>query len=156
MTISAGILPLFDGGKTLLLGKEYRRRYEEMLWSEFGGKQDPGETLAETACREFNEETAYVFRLEIDEVIEAEKNQMYIDYFEPDTNFFYRMYILFFLEKPEISEFEKNRLYQNFVEKIEWRYFNTQEILYKPGVKIYKTTRNCLELLKESDKLLNL
>lgn len=47
--VAAGVLPLFDNGKTVLLGREYRKRYNSYAWMEFGGKHEAGETLAETA-----------------------------------------------------------------------------------------------------------
>lgn len=57
---AAGILPFFDYGRTILLGEETRKigdNYED-VWMEFGGKLEPGETLAQAAYRECDEETA--------------------------------------------------------------------------------------------------
>lgn len=154
MSKCAGIFPVFDNGKTVLLGKEYRERYDAMLWMSFGGKQDPNESLAETACREFNEETAFVFRLDVQRVIDAENLGHYIDYLNPKTGVFYRMYIVSFSEKPDISEFLKSRqFYPEFVEKIEWKYFRTRDVIFDTlGAEfaIYETEKVRYNLLKDA------
>ena len=43
--IAAGILPFFDNGRTILLGKEFRKNYNSYSWMEFGGKKDDDESL---------------------------------------------------------------------------------------------------------------
>jgi 8-oxo-dGTP pyrophosphatase MutT (NUDIX family) len=45
-TIAAGVLPFFDEGRTILLGQEYRKNFDAYYWMEFGGKQEPGQSLA--------------------------------------------------------------------------------------------------------------
>ncbi len=51
---SAGILPYCN--EFVLIGREERG------WSGFSGKCESGETPKETAVREFNEETAHIFK----------------------------------------------------------------------------------------------
>lgn len=63
---SAGILPFHrdaaTGSVTVLLPLEYRAR-EGTRWHLFGGMRDPGESPAETATREFWEETGELLSL---------------------------------------------------------------------------------------------
>ncbi|MHA2063648.1 MAG: NUDIX hydrolase [Candidatus Thorarchaeota archaeon] len=50
-------------GKTLLLKRSANMKSYPNLWGLPGGKQDPGETLEEAACRETLEETGYEVRV---------------------------------------------------------------------------------------------
>lgn len=151
---ASGVLPLFDNGRTVLLGKEYRKVTDENVWMEFGGKNEQGETPAQTACRECNEETAWTLNIQLEQVENAERLGHYVDYLNPRTSTFYRMYCLFLEEKPEISVFEENKRRDSTnVEKEEWKYFNTRDVIYEnnvvPGEKIYSTARVRYDMLKD-------
>ena len=61
---SSGILPIFINSTLdvkILLGKEYNG------WSSFSGKSEHDESAVQTALREFNEETSYVFKDYLDQ-----------------------------------------------------------------------------------------
>ena len=154
--IAAGILPFFDNKNKILLGKEYRKRYDSYSWMEFGGKQEKGESLAEVACREANEETAGTLGVQLSQVEFAELNNHYIDYYNPDSKFFYRMYCVNLdTEKPSPETFLANSKEKDHVEMVEWEYFNAQDVLSSsdgtlPGtdVKLYSTMLKRLEKLK--------
>jgi len=131
----AGILPLFDDG-TVLLGKELRGRPGQApryVWSDFGGRQDRGETLPQTALREFKEETAhYTFpKVSINQVI----NAPYVDHIHRVGS--YRMYFVpLHGAKPSIADIVKNAKkakqklgHKAHVEKAEWKYVNAQQFL---------------------------
>lgn len=49
-------LSFFDDGKTILLGKEFRKRYNTFAWMEFGDKHEDGETLEKTACMDVDKD----------------------------------------------------------------------------------------------------
>lgn len=152
---ASGVLPFFDNGKTVLLGKEYRKTCNESVWMEFGGKPELSETPAETACREANEETAWSLNLRLDQVEEAEKNGHYVDYLNPGTGTFYRMYCVFLDEKIDLSVFHENKKRNSeHVEKDDWGYFSTEDVIYGeslpiPDGKIYSTSRTRYNMLKE-------
>jgi len=154
--LAAGILPFFDNGNKILLGKEYRKRDNTYSWMEFGGKQEKDETLAETACREANEETGQTLNITLQQVQLAEQNDHYVDYYNERTNVFYRMYCIKFEgEKPSPETFRENAKGKDHVGKIEWNYFNTLDVVYNfnsilPGtdVKLYSTMWMRLEKLK--------
>jgi len=163
--LAAGILPFFDNGKIILLGKEYRKRNNDYFWMEFGGKQEKNETLAETACRETNEETAQTLNITLQQVQLAEQNGHYVDHYNEKTNVFYRMYCLKFEEKPLLESFTENALGKALegkddVGKINWDYFNTNDVLYhsngilpNTNVKLYSTMQIRLEKLLEKEFL---
>ena len=145
--IAAGILLFFDNNKTVLLGREFRKRYNTYAWMEFGGKHENGETLAETACREANEETAETLGITLDQVLEAEKKEMYVDYHNPKTDVFYRMYLVSIAHKPSLQSFADNAVGKSHVEMVEWRYFNIIDVFSSihgdlpcTNDKIYETT----------------
>lgn len=154
--LCAGILPFFDNGKTILLGKEFRERDNNFAWMEFGGQHENNETLAETACRECNEETAGTLHITIEQVQSAERLGHYVDHYNEKTNNFYRMYCLKLDgEKPMIETFNENAKGKDHVEKTEWRYFETKDVIYNndgilpnTDIKIYKTTCIRIEKLK--------
>lgn len=54
----AAVLAVKDG--KILLERQFRYPYGEILWEIPAGKRDKGETFAETAKRELEEETGYV------------------------------------------------------------------------------------------------
>ena len=85
MNCASGIIPFFDDGKTVLLGRDTRI---EQGWKGFGGKVLNGETLAETAWREGNRETCYVLNITLKRVQEAEKLGYYKDYYVKDLKIF--------------------------------------------------------------------
>lgn len=155
--LAAGVLPFFDNGRTILLGQEYRKRDSSYAWMEFGGKQEKNETLAETACREANEETAQTLRITLQQVQLAEQDVHYVDHYNEKTNIFYRMYCLKFEgEKPILETFRENAKGNEHVEKIEWHYFDTFDfvnnrngILPETEVQIYNTMRIRLKKLKD-------
>ncbi len=133
--MAAGVLPFFDDGRTVLLGKEYRERYKSFAWMEFGGNKEQNETLAQTAHREANEETAQTLErfITLAHVEEAEANGHYVDHLNPATGVFYRMYCLKIqAEKPSIEAFHDNvkKLSNNTdVNKSDWQYFETDVIM---------------------------
>ena len=47
--VAAGILPFFSDGRLVLLGLEFRDRYSEYFYMEFGGKRERKEKLSQTA-----------------------------------------------------------------------------------------------------------
>ena len=159
--VAAGVLPLFDNGKTVLLGREYRKRYDGYFWMEFGGKHEVGETLAETACREANEETAQTLGITLTQVQEAEQLNQYVEYYNPKTSVFYRTYYVYLDQpKPCPKTFEENAIGKSHVEMVEWRYFNTTDVLNnKDGtlegtdVKLYETNLIRIAMLKEKGVL---
>jgi 8-oxo-dGTP pyrophosphatase MutT (NUDIX family) len=159
--VCAGILPFFDNGKMVLLGKEFRKRNESYSWMEFGGKKENEETLAETACREANEETAQTIGITLEQVLIAEKDGHYIDYHNDKTNTFYRMYCIKIEgEKADIETFNINAKNFKNVGKIEWQYFNSSDVIYNkdgnlPGteVKLYSTMCARLEKLRSQEFL---
>lgn len=161
--VCAGLFLFFDNGKTVLLGKEYRERYDTYAWMEFGGKQEPGQTLAETGHREGIEETASTLYIPLAQVQEAERQGHYVDHYNEKTKVFYRMYCLVMSgEKPDPHTFEDNakRLDCKDVEKVEWGYFNTSDVVNNidgvlPGTdaKLYPTLLTRLEKLRNKEFL---
>jgi len=162
--VAAGVLPLFKtktGKIHVLLGKEYRKRYDNYSWLEFGGKHESNETLAETACREANEETAGTLGITLEQVEEAETLGQFIDYYNPKTDVFYRMYFVYLTQaKPEPVLFRSNAIGKSNVEMIEWKYFNLDDVLNNvdgvlpdTDVKLYSTTAIRIAMLKESGKI---
>lgn len=154
--IAAGVLPFFDDGKTVLLGREYRKRYNCYNWMEFGGKHEHEETLAETACREANEETAQTLDIKLEQVQEAEILNHYVDYYNIQTGVYYRMYTVWLDMKPNPELFKVNAVGKSNVEMVEWKYFNIEDVFNSvdgtlPGThdKIYSTTCTRLAMLAE-------
>lgn len=143
----------------MLLGLEYRRRYNTHYWTGFGGKKEGDETLAETACREANEETAGVLGVTISQIMDAESNGHYIEHLNTSTNTFYRMYCLRVSgDGPVPTLFKESAIGKDHVEKIEWKYFATSDVVNNvegilPGTdyKIYPTTLIHLQKLKDSE-----
>lgn len=162
-TFAAGVLPFFDNGKTILLGKEYRKSIDKFVWNEFGGKREEGETLAYTAYREANEETANGLNVTLKQVEEAEKNGHYVDYLNPKTLNFYRMYCLFLNDKIDLSIIQENKMKNNNdnIEMVDWKYFNTLTVIIwecLPFVEeeIYSTAKIRYNLMKEKQFFKNL
>jgi 8-oxo-dGTP pyrophosphatase MutT (NUDIX family) len=159
MSSCAGILPLFDNGNTVLLGKEFRPRYNDYFWMEFGGKQESGETLAQTACRECNEETAQVLAITLELVQKAEDDGWYVDHHNASTGMSYRMYVVNITgEKPQPATFKDSAVGKDHVEMEEWKYFNTTDVVNNedgklPGTdtKLYSTMLVRLEKLREKE-----
>lgn len=161
--MSAGILPFFDNGNTILLGKEFRENHSSYAWMEFGGKQKQGETLAETAWREFIEETAGTLNIPFLQVQEAEKDGHYVDHFNEKSGMFYRMYCLKIGGlRPSPETFIQNAHNFKSVGKIEWQYFEASDVVYNQegnlpstDVKLYSTMLIRLEKLKDLPFLKN-
>ncbi len=156
--LAAGILPFFDNGESVLLGKEFRERENNYVWMEFGGKQENNETLAETACREANEETAYTLNITLDKVLSAEQKGHYIDYYNEKTNVFYRKYCIKLSEKPDPEMFVLNSKDKDHVEKIEWKYFKASDVIFNHDgnilgteERLYSTMCFRLQKLKEAE-----
>ena len=161
--LASGLLLFFDEGRTILLGKEFRKRDSTYSWMEFGGKVEGTESPAETACREANEETAETLNISVQQVQQAEQDGHFIDYYNDKTNFFYRMYCVRLKKKPSTEEFSKNAVGKSNVEKIEWCYFPSRDIIYNqdgslPGtdVKLYSTMCTRIGILREKEFLQSL
>lgn len=157
--VAAGVLPFFNSGKTVLLGREFRERYNLHCWMEFGGKREDNESLAETACREANEETAQSLSITLQQVQQAEQKGHYLDHYNEKTGVFYRMYCLL-LGGYQVSPavFQENAQHNENVEKMGWQYFPARDVIYSPdgslpGVedKLYNTMMVRLEKLKEQE-----
>lgn len=130
MQKAAGILPFFDDGKLVLLGQEFRKRNNSYYWMEFGGKLEPNETLAQTAHREFNEETAQSFHITLEQVELADQKGYFVDHFNEKTGVYYRMYCLNINgDKPSIDTIYRNSKGKSDVGKIAWQYFETSKVL---------------------------
>lgn len=161
--VCAGVLPFFDRNNMILLGSEYRKRQDSCFWMEFGGKQEKGETLAETAWREANEETADLLQITLEQVLAAERKGYYIDHYNEKTDTFYRMYcIQLSIAPPAPEAFTAAAVGKSNVEKTEWRYFSSQSVIYNfggvlPGTEItlYDTMCARLEKLKREATFLN-
>lgn len=161
--VSAGILCLFNGGKTVLLGKEFRYKLDRYCYSEFGGKQEIGETLYETAFRECMEETGFSLDLKIEQVQEAENSGKYIDYINEKSGVFYRMYYVYLDGKPLVEEIKKNKDSQpkgQYEEMVEFKYFNTRAVIDNydgrlPGtnIKLFPPMIQRLKVLKRFHKV---
>ena len=156
-----------DSTTSILLGKEYRDRYNNYFWMDFGGKNEEGETLVETAFRECNEETANSLNIKFSDVLEAEEKGYYIDYLNKNTNMFYRMYCVKLSDKINIEIITKNvskirneNPLDNHVEKLEYKYFNAHDVIFSEDgtlpddeYKIYSTSFIRYKLLKDSSFL---
>lgn len=154
-TVAAGVLPFFDNRQTVLLGREYRSFLNTYTWMEFGGKREGDENLAETACREGNEETAGTLNITLEQVLDAEALGNYIDFLNPKSSVFYRMYCLDFPTKPDPELFTTNAALAAHVGMVEWRYFAAADILSNQGgtipgseFKVYDTTCARLDLYR--------
>lgn len=161
-TIASGVLPFFDDTKTILLGQEWRENFNAHFWMEFGGKRDHDETLAYTAWRETIEETAGTLSITLQQVIDAERNGHYIDNYNEQSGVFYRMYCVKLSEKPDPELFKVNSVGKESVEKINWQYFNTKDVIYNidgvlPGKDniLYSTMRVRLDKLRMAPFLQN-
>lgn len=177
---AAGVLPFFysfsgyfsDKNATkdcekieILLGLEYRERYNTHAWMEFGGgrevkKNGELETLAETACREFNEETAYAFNLSLEQVEVAERFGHYVDLLNEKTGVFYRMYCVKFYSSVFIEDIKakmSDESIYDHVEKIDWKYFDAKDVIFSEDgtlstekFKIYPTSLIRLKMLRDA------
>jgi 8-oxo-dGTP pyrophosphatase MutT (NUDIX family) len=155
--VAAGVLPFFNNRQTILLGKEYRKVFDRYNWMEFGGKREGNETLAEVACREANEETAGTLHITLDQVLEAERQDRYVDFHNPKSGVFYRMYCVDIAgELPTPEVFQANAVGAAHVEMVEWRYFPADAVLHNvdgclpdTDIKIYDTSCTRLKLLVE-------
>ena len=150
---------IFKDGKIILLGQEFRERTNSYAWMEFGGKLEQGETLAETAFRETNEETAQTLSITLKQVQLAEQNNHYVDHYNEKTNMFYRMYCVKIKgDLPLLETFRENAKHNNDVEKTDWQYFATSDVVFNkngrlPGTdaKLYDTMCVRLEKLKDTE-----
>lgn len=150
--LAAGVLVFFDDGNTILLGKEYRKRYNCYAWMEFGGNLDGNESLLDAACREANEETADVLNINIRQLQTAENKGHFIDFYNENTAVFYRMYCIKLEYKPDIQSFKQNSVGKKNVEKVEWKYFDTSDVLYnREGLNLYETMCIRLDKLKNAE-----
>lgn len=130
--VGAGVCPVFDDG-TVLLGKE--RRHHGHVWSDFGGGQDPNETISQAAFREFKEETAHYTFPAV--TLADVQNAPYADHIHHLTGQHYRMYFLWIHgPKPLVQNIHQNAAlahqnlgHQAHVEKTDWKYFNAQTIM---------------------------
>lgn len=143
---AAGVLPFFNNGTgfDVLLGKEYRERFNAYRWLEFGGKSDIKEsgeleTLAETAVREANEETAGFLGVTLEKVLTAESRGEFIDYYNEKTNIFYRMYCIKFENKIDLENIQKQvqRTTLENVEMVDWKYFNADNVIFSEDGTIF-------------------
>lgn len=156
---ASGVLPLFDQGKTVLLGKEFRSKMNTSFWNGMGGKVEEGETFAEAALRETLEETAYTLKITLEQVLESERKGHFVDFHNPKSNFYFRMYVVIITsEKIDPKVFLENSIGKDKVEMVEWRYFNTSDLMSSMGgslpdteFKIYPTMMTRLAMLREKE-----
>jgi 8-oxo-dGTP pyrophosphatase MutT (NUDIX family) len=128
-------------------------------WMEFGGKPEGTETLAETALREFREETAGTVSITLDQIKQAEQDSHYVDHYNTKTNTVYRMYCVKINgNMPDIETFRENAKHCEDVNKLNWGYFATSDVVFSkdgslPGTthKLYDTMRARLEKLHAKD-----
>ena len=66
------------------------------------------ETLAETAYRESQEETAWMLDTTLNLIKKAEEKGHYVDFYNEKTNFFYRMYCVKMIQKVDIEDIRVN------------------------------------------------
>lgn len=127
-------LPL---NKSFLLGLETSNK----KWSGFVGGQEPGESIPETAIREFNEETSGLFKEYLNEIyLQVVNTVPYIDTSSSGRNVY--LFFIEFNEKFDVSQFKFNRSLENareYREKSDLRWFSTDEI---------KTTKNIFYKIK--------
>ena len=156
---SAGILPIFIDNVLnvkILLGKEYNG------WSGFSGNSERNETIIQTALREFNEETSYVFKDYLDQNY---INNNTLDVLSSTTPSFkkFTLYIVDFSKIPSdiLQESTLNFIYsrntsKNVCEKeksaIEWfdindiKKLNLRYCFHKDFKKIHKAINDALKL----------
>lgn len=149
----AGVCPVYDDG-TLGLGIEYRTHRRGPLKgqtakviSDFGGAQDRGETLAQTAYREFIEETGHYtfgvgspYNIQLKHILQAEANGHYADHHHVASGQTYRTYFVrVHGQKPSPQTFAKNAAlarkklgHKAHVEKVEWLSVNAQDLKNAP------------------------
>jgi 8-oxo-dGTP pyrophosphatase MutT (NUDIX family) len=155
----AGVLPFFKEWTIILLGQEFRQNIEKSYWMEFGGKPEGDETLAETAFREFREETAQTVNITLDQIKYAEQTGHYVDHYNNKTNFAYRMYCVKINDDmPDIETFKENAKHCENVNKLDWKYFVTSDVVFSENGslpetdhKLYDTMRARLEKLKTKE-----
>lgn len=154
--LAAGVL-VFCGDE-ILLGKEYRERYNSYCYLEFGGKVEPGESFTQAACRECNEETAGTLCLTLNQVEESESKKWFIDYYNEKTNIYYRMYCVKISERHDPEEFKANALGKDNVEMVSWDYFPAKSVVFNesgelPGTetKLYSTMMVRLNMLRQQE-----
>ena len=95
---AAGIIPyiLINGERYFLLGLEISNN----KWSGFVGKSEQGETITQTAIREFNEETVGIFQsYDIYLNVKINETKCLTDKTSTDKNVY-----IYFIEFPEESQ----------------------------------------------------
>eukprot|EP01117_Protostelium_nocturnum_P011325 TRINITY_DN4108_c0_g2_i1.p1 TRINITY_DN4108_c0_g2~~TRINITY_DN4108_c0_g2_i1.p1 ORF type:complete len:261 (+),score=115.46 TRINITY_DN4108_c0_g2_i1:319-1101(+) len=128
---AASIVPFArNEGKTLiLLGLERPSRKDPPCWCDFGGKVDPGEELKpeETALREFNEETSFLFedqKESMSERLKLEEKQVFNSFnvFPQKIWFGSGKFMVFFLEVPFVKDVREQFLEKDCSEMqdIDW------------------------------------
>ena len=148
---AAGIVPyiLINEKRYFLLGLEKSNN----KWSGFVGSAEDNETVPQTALREFNEETACIFRDYLDDIGEKvlKTTAKY------DTTATGRIVYIYFIELPEkgqdcIKNFIKDRdglLEECYHEKSILKWFTIDEIEHSNRIfyklkKMIKITFNCV------------
>jgi 8-oxo-dGTP pyrophosphatase MutT (NUDIX family) len=119
---AAGIIPYIFTSDLIcyyLLGLEKSNN----LWSGFVGNSNEGETITDTALREFNEETVFIF----EEYIPFIKEKLKDNYYKDTTSTCKDVYI-YFIEFPIESQ-EKIKDFMNKKSKCEEEHFHEKSIL---------------------------
>ncbi len=143
LPFAAGIIPYtrtrtHGYSKSFLLGLETSNK----KWSGFVGGQEPGETIPETAVREFNEETSGLFKDHLKQIyLQVINTVPYIDTSSTGRN----VYIFFieFNEKLDVSNFKFIRSLESareYREKSDLKWFSASEIKTSKNI-FYKIKR---------------
>lgn len=119
---------------------------------EFGGRQNAGESDAQTALREFMEETAYAVPIELETVLRAERNGHFIDHINPSTGFSYRMYYIHMPTRVPIANIQQaaKELNSKHTEKLKYKYIPTNSLFARCSVRLYPTMIERLTILRSS------
>jgi len=129
---AAGVVPyaLVDGSAKLLLGKQTEEGRRAGFWQGFGGGRDPGETLFETALREFAEESRQSLT-DVPSPYEAESYPMDGVFATEHKNCRYFQLMVPVAFDPDLSErFQKGAGETQFErEKSEFRWVDLQKVM---------------------------
>ena len=139
---AAGIIPyiLINGERYFLLGLEISNN----KWSGFVGKSEPGETITQTAIREFNEETVGIFQSYTDYLnVKIDETKCLTDKSSTNKNVY-----IYFIELPEESQ-ELIKDFINVKAKMTQDYYHEKGILKWFNIGDIKNSNRILYRLKQ-------